>query len=107
MNDLKRETNTGIALITHDMGVVARMCDRVVVMRHGKIVETGTTDDIFYNPSNGLKNSFDNGSFNQTVIINNKLKNQQNTMMIEEREDVSMIEGELPVLPTQATMANQ
>ncbi|CAI8358645.1 MAG: ABC transporter ATP-binding protein [Hyphomonadaceae bacterium] len=50
MNDLKRETNTGIALITHDMGVVARMCDRVVVMRHGKIVETGTTDDIFYNP---------------------------------------------------------
>ena len=30
-----------------------------------------TLDDIFYNPSNGLKNSFDNGSFNQTVIINN------------------------------------
>ncbi len=50
MDDLKRDTNTGIALITHDMGVVARMCDRVVVMRHGEIVETGAIDDIFYNP---------------------------------------------------------
>lgn len=50
MDELKRETGTGIALITHDMGVVARMCDRVVVMRHGEIVETGSIDDIFYNP---------------------------------------------------------
>lgn len=50
MDDLKRDTGTGIALITHDMGVVARMCDRVVVMRYGEIVETGGIDDIFYNP---------------------------------------------------------
>ncbi|MEM9572689.1 MAG: ABC transporter ATP-binding protein [Pseudomonadota bacterium] len=50
MDELKRETGTGIALITHDMGVVARMCDRVVVMRHGEIVETGDIDQIFYNP---------------------------------------------------------
>jgi peptide/nickel transport system ATP-binding protein len=50
MDDLKRDTGTGIALITHDMGVVARMCDRVVVMRYGEIVETGSIDDIFYNP---------------------------------------------------------
>ena len=50
MDELKRETGTGIALITHDMGVVARMCDRVVVMRHGEIVETGGIDEIFYNP---------------------------------------------------------
>jgi len=50
MDDLKRDTGTGIVLITHDMGVVARMCDRVVVMRHGEIVETGSNDEIFYNP---------------------------------------------------------
>lgn len=50
MDELKRETGTGIALITHDMGVVARMCDRVVVMRRGEIVETGGIDEIFYNP---------------------------------------------------------
>lgn len=50
MGELKETTNTGIVLITHDMGVVARMCDRVVVMKQGEIVETGTVDDIFYAP---------------------------------------------------------
>ena len=50
MDELKRETGTGIVLITHDMGVVARMCDRVVVMRQGEIVEQGDTDQIFYSP---------------------------------------------------------
>ncbi|MEM9739438.1 MAG: ABC transporter ATP-binding protein [Pseudomonadota bacterium] len=50
MDDLKRDTGTSIILITHDMGVVARMCDRVVVMRHGEIVERGDVGDIFYRP---------------------------------------------------------
>lgn len=50
MDELKRETGTGIVLITHNMGVVARMCDRIIVMRHGEIVEQGTTDEIFYAP---------------------------------------------------------
>ena len=50
MYDLKKDTGTGIVLITHDMGVVARMCDRVIVMRHGEIVETGSSDEIFYKP---------------------------------------------------------
>lgn len=50
MDELKRETGTGIVLITHNMGVVARMCDRVIVMRHGEIVEQGAVDDIFYSP---------------------------------------------------------
>lgn len=50
MDELKRDRNTGIVLITHDMGVVARMCDRVLVMRYGEVVERGSIDDIFYNP---------------------------------------------------------
>ena len=50
MDELKRKTGTGIVLITHNMGVVARMCDRVVVMREGEIVEAGAVDDIFYDP---------------------------------------------------------
>ncbi|MBA3067391.1 MAG: oligopeptide ABC transporter ATP-binding protein OppD [Hyphomonas sp.] len=50
MDELKRETGTGIVLITHNMGVVARMCDRVIVMRYGEIVEQGPADDIFYAP---------------------------------------------------------
>ena len=50
MDELKREQNAGLVLITHDMGVVARMCDRVVVMRHGEVVERGPVDEIFANP---------------------------------------------------------
>ena len=51
MDELKRETDTSIVLITHNMGVVARMCDRVIVMRHGEIVERGGVYDIFYSPT--------------------------------------------------------
>ncbi|MEL6913529.1 MAG: ABC transporter ATP-binding protein [Pseudomonadota bacterium] len=50
MAALQREENTAIALITHDMGVVARMCDQVQVMRHGTFVEAGPTQDIFRSP---------------------------------------------------------
>jgi len=50
MDELKRELGTAIVLITHDMGVVARMCDRIQVMRAGEYVEEGTVADIFYRP---------------------------------------------------------
>ncbi len=50
MDELRRETNTGIVLITHDMGVVARMCQRIVVMRKSEVVEAGAVDEIFYDP---------------------------------------------------------
>jgi peptide/nickel transport system ATP-binding protein len=48
---LQKEEGTAVALITHDMGVVARMCDRMLVMRLGKIVEEGATDAIFHAPA--------------------------------------------------------
>ena len=48
MNELKSEFGTSILLITHDLGIVARMADRIAVMYAGKIVETGTARDIFY-----------------------------------------------------------
>jgi peptide/nickel transport system ATP-binding protein len=50
MADLRRETGTAIIMITHDMGVVAEMADRVIVMRHGKMVEEGDVDTIFTRP---------------------------------------------------------
>ncbi len=50
MNELKRDTGAAIALITHDMGVVARMCDKIYVMEQGKYVESGSSDQIFYKP---------------------------------------------------------
>ncbi|SFR18662.1 ABC transporter ATP-binding protein [Poseidonocella sedimentorum] len=51
MAQLREEEGTAIALITHDMGVVARMCDRVQVMQHGAYVEAGETAAIFANPT--------------------------------------------------------
>src|SRR5690625_1093654 len=50
LKDIQKKTNTAIILITHDLGVVANTADRVAVMYGGKIVETGTVDEIFYNP---------------------------------------------------------
>ena len=50
MDELKRENGTAIILITHDMGVVARMCDRIHVMRGGEYVEEGTAEEIFHHP---------------------------------------------------------
>jgi peptide/nickel transport system ATP-binding protein len=50
MDELKKETGAGLVLITHDMGVIARMADRVVVMRHGEAVERGEVDQVFAAP---------------------------------------------------------
>ena len=50
MRDLNRKIRTSIILITHDLGVVAGICDRVVVMYAGSIVESGPVRDIFYRP---------------------------------------------------------
>jgi len=50
INKLKRERNLSCIFITHDLGVVANMADRVAVMYAGKIVEYGTEEDIFYDP---------------------------------------------------------
>ncbi len=50
MKELQEKINTSIIFITHDLGVVAGMADRVAVMYAGKIVEYGTVDEIFYNP---------------------------------------------------------
>ncbi|RUL53577.1 ABC transporter ATP-binding protein [Lysinibacillus antri] len=50
MKDIQKKSNTSIVFITHDLGVVANVADRVAVMYAGQIVEYGTVNDIFYNP---------------------------------------------------------
>ena len=50
INRLKKEHNLSIIFITHDLGVVANMADRIAVMYAGKIVEYGTANEVFYNP---------------------------------------------------------
>lgn len=51
INKVKEERNLSVIFITHDLGVVANMADRVAVMYAGKIVEIGTANDIFYSPA--------------------------------------------------------
>ncbi|MGA9228365.1 MAG: ABC transporter ATP-binding protein [Mesobacillus sp.] len=59
--DIQKKTGVSIILITHDLGVVAQVADRIAVMYAGKIVETGTRRELFYNPQHpytkGLLNS--------------------------------------------------
>ena len=50
INNIKKERNLSVIFITHDLGVVAMMADRIAVMYAGKIVEYGTSEDIFYDP---------------------------------------------------------
>ena len=50
MKDIQKRVNTSIIFITHNLGVVAEVCDKVSVMYAGKIVEQGDVNDIFYNP---------------------------------------------------------
>ena len=51
INNLKKERNLSVIFITHDLGVVANMADRIAVMYAGKIVEYGTSEEIFYAPA--------------------------------------------------------
>ncbi len=51
INSLKKSRNLSIIFITHDLGVVANMADRIAVMYAGKIVEMGTSEDVFYSPA--------------------------------------------------------
>ena len=50
MMELKERLGMAIIMITHDLGVVASMCERIAVMYAGRIIEYGTTEDIFYHP---------------------------------------------------------
>jgi len=50
LKEIKQKKNTSILLITHDLGIVANLCDRVIVMYAGQIMETGTVEQIFRHP---------------------------------------------------------
>jgi oligopeptide/dipeptide ABC transporter ATP-binding protein len=51
LREIQEETGLSIIFITHDFGIVAKMCDRVMVMYAGRVVETGSVRDIFNHPS--------------------------------------------------------
>lgn len=66
MNDLKEKTGTALVMITHDLGVVARMCDDVAVMYAGKIVESGTLEEVF----DQTRHPYTEGLFNSLPNVN-------------------------------------
>ncbi len=85
MGDLKGEMNTSIVMITHDLGVVAGLCDRVLVMYGGRIVEAGPVREIFYRPKHpytkGLLSSMprlDEGGTSHLTSIPGQPPNLQN-----------------------------
>ncbi|SKC38695.1 oligopeptide transport system ATP-binding protein [Maledivibacter halophilus] len=81
MRKMKKETHSSIMFITHDLGVVAEMADRVVVMYGGKIVEEGSVEEIF----NDAKHPYTKGLLKSIPTLKGKRK-----------EDLYVIEGMVP-----------
>ncbi|MGL5000209.1 MAG: ABC transporter ATP-binding protein [Cetobacterium sp.] len=69
MNDLKEKLKTSMILITHDLGVVAQVCDKVAIMYAGEIVESGTLYDIFENP----KHPYTHGLFDSIPSLDEEV----------------------------------
>lgn len=82
MKELQKSMGMAILFITHDLGVVAEMCDDVCVMYLGKVVEKGSADQIFYNPSH----PYTKGLLKSIPKIGSK-----------GNEDLSTIEGVVPI----------
>lgn len=74
MKELKNKINTSIILITHDLGVVADLCNRINVMYGGKIVEQGSKRDIFYNPSHAYTLGLLGSVPNPKTLVKERLK---------------------------------
>ena len=66
--ELKQKIGMAVILITHDLGIVASMCDRIAVMYAGKVIECGSTDDIFYDP----KHEYTKGLLRSVPRLNEK-----------------------------------
>jgi len=82
MNDLQKDLGMGILFITHDLGVVAEMCDEIVVMYLGKAVEKGTAKDIFKAP----KHPYTKGLLRSVPVLGDRSK-----------EKLESIEGTVPI----------
>ena len=70
MGKLKRELNTAMILITHDLGIVSEVCDKVAIMYAGRIIEFGTLEDIYRNPTH----PYTLGLFNSIPKLTEKLR---------------------------------
>ena len=70
MQDLQKKLGMAVILVTHDLGVIADMCDNIIVMYGGRICERGTAREIFYNP----KHEYTKGLLRSIPSVNNMKK---------------------------------
>jgi oligopeptide transport system ATP-binding protein len=85
MRDLAHQSGTSVVLVTHDLGVVADLCDRVIVLYGGRIMEDGPIDDVFYDP----KHPYTKGLLRSMPRLDEKTH------------------GELPTIPGQPPILSQ
>ncbi|MEI2467650.1 dipeptide ABC transporter ATP-binding protein [Bacillales bacterium AN1005] len=88
MKDMQQRFGTSIILITHDLGVVAGMCDHVVVMKEGEIVESGTTEEIFEQP----KHTYTKRLLNALPRLDEKKKEKHITNLSSVNQDQPILE---------------
>ena len=69
MPELARDFDTAVAIVTHDLGVIVRLCDRVIVLYGGRIMEQGTVEEVFYEP----KHPYTQGLLASTPRLDEKL----------------------------------
>jgi oligopeptide transport system ATP-binding protein len=74
--DLARDMRTAVAIVTHDLGVIARLCDRVIVLYGGRIMEQGSVDEIFYDP----KHPYTKGLLASTPRLDEKVHGELRTI---------------------------
>jgi oligopeptide transport system ATP-binding protein len=74
--ELARELKTAVAIVTHDLGVIARLCDQVIVLYGGRIMEQGSLDEIFYDP----KHPYTRGLLASTPRLDEKVHGELRTI---------------------------
>jgi oligopeptide transport system ATP-binding protein len=89
--ELARDMKTAVAIVTHDLGVIARLCDRVIVLYGGRIMEQGTVDEIFYDP----KHPYTKGLLASTPRLDEKVHGALKTIAGQPRAAT----GEIPGCP--------
>jgi oligopeptide transport system ATP-binding protein len=87
--ELARDMKTAVAIVTHDLGVIARLCDRVIVLYGGRIMEQGSVDEIFYDP----KHPYTKGLLASTPRLDEKVHGALKTIAGQPRAAMGDIAG--------------
>jgi oligopeptide transport system ATP-binding protein len=87
--ELARDMKTAVAIVTHDLGVIARLCDRVIVLYGGRIMEQGSVEEIFYDP----KHPYTRGLLASTPRLDEKMHGELRTIPGQPRAAMGDFQG--------------